>query len=142
MGRKSKTIDNPTRKHYILEIIKAVITAIVISLAGILILAFIIRAASIDTSVLPIINQVIKGIAILTACLVCLRLPKNGWVRGIVVGLVYVILAFIIFSLLNGAQFNFGLNVLNDIAVGAVSGLLSGIISGLIRKRAVAKGKA
>jgi len=141
--RKSKPpIENPTKKHYILEIVKAVITAIVISLASILILAFIVRAASIDTGILPIINQVIKGVAILIACLVCLRLPKNAWVRGIVVGLIYVILAFVIFSLLNGAQFNFGLNVLNDVAVGAVSGLLSGIISGLIRKRAVARGKA
>jgi len=138
MGRRNKeAIANPTKKHYIIEIIKAVVTAVVISLAAILIMGFIIRAASIGTNALPIINQVIKGVAILIACLVCLRLPKNGWLRGIVIGLVYVFLAFIIFSLINGAQFSMDVSFLNDIAVGAVSGLLSGIIATLIRKKKV-----
>ena len=132
---KKEVVANPTGKHYMLEVVKAVIVAVVISLAGILILAFLIPALNISNNVIPIINQVIKGLAILVSCLIALRLPKNGWVRGIVVGLVYVILAFVIFSLLNGAQFNFGLNVLNDVALGAVSGLISGIISSLIRKR-------
>jgi len=132
---KSKEIINPTAKHYMLEIVKAVIMAVIISLAGILILAFLIRALNIATEVLPIINQVIKGVAIFVSCLFALRLPKNGWVRGIVVGLVYVLLAFVIFSLLNNATFQMGLNVLNDIALGAVSGLISGIVATLIRKR-------
>jgi len=137
MREKSKAseIANPTAKHYMLEIIKAVILAIIISLAGILLLAFLIRALNIANHMLPIINQVIKGIAIFMSCLFALRLPKNGWMRGIVVGLVYVLLAFVIFSLLNGATFQMGLNILNDIAIGAVSGLVSGVAASLIRKR-------
>ena len=139
MGRRNKEqqIADPTKKHYILEIVKAVITAVVISLAAILILGFIIRAASVGTDALPIINQVVKGIAILVACLISLKLPKNGWLRGIVVGLIYVFLAYIIFSLIDGAQFRMDISFLNDIAVGAVSGLLSGIIATLIRKKKV-----
>jgi len=128
-------IANPTARHYFFEILKAIIIAVIISLAAILILAFIIKTANIPSNAIPIINQVIKGVSILTACLWCLKLPRNAWLRGLAVGVIYILLAFLIFSLLNSVQFNFGLNLLNDIALGSVSGLLSGIIAGLIRKR-------
>jgi len=134
MGRVKQDVAVLDTKHYTLEVIKAVVIAIVISLAAILLLAVLIRAANIPTEAIPIINQVVKGASILIACLVCLRLPKNGWLRGLIVGLVYIILAFIIFSLLNGANFSFGLSILNDIALGTVSGLVSGIMATLIRK--------
>ncbi|MCL2796522.1 MAG: TIGR04086 family membrane protein [Firmicutes bacterium] len=132
---KREQIANPTARHYFFEILKAVIVAVIISLAAILILAFLIKTANIPSDTIPIINQVIKGVSILTACLLCLKLPKNGWLRGLAVGIVYILLAFLIFSLLNSAKFSFGLNLLNDIALGSVSGLLSGIIAGLIRKK-------
>ncbi len=131
--RKREVIANPTAKNYTAEIIKAVVVAVIISLAAILIEALVVKFAGVPTGALPIINQVIKGVSILAACLICLRLPKNGWLRGIIVGLVYIVLAFVLFSLLNGAKFKFGLSILNDIALGAVSGLLSGIIAGVIR---------
>ncbi|MCL2062120.1 MAG: TIGR04086 family membrane protein [Firmicutes bacterium] len=135
MRRKKEIVANPTAKHYISEAIRAVVVAVIISLAAILLLALLIRLLNISTNAIPIINQVIKGVSILVACLICLRLPRNGWLRGLIVGIVYVLLAFVIFSLLNGAQFTFGLNVLNDIALGAVSGLISGIISNLVRSK-------
>jgi len=133
--RKREEVLNPTKKHYILEMVKAVIVAVIISLVAILIFAFIIQAANIADNVIPIVNQIIKGVAILVSCLICLRLPKNGWLRGLAVGLVYIAVSFLIFSLMNRATFNFGLNLLNDVAIGAVSGLISGIIASLIRKR-------
>lgn len=131
---KSQAV-NPTAGNYFFEIIKAIIIAVIISLAAILALAFLIKAVNIPADIVPIINQAIKGVSILAACLWCLKLPRNGWIRGIVVGVVYILLAFVIFSLLNGAKFNIGLNLLNDIALGSVSGLLSGVIAGLIRAR-------
>ena len=127
-------IANPTAKHYFFEIVKAIIIAVIISLAAILVLAFLIKTANIPSDTIPIINQIVKGASILIACLLCLKLPRNGWLRGLAVGIVYILLAFVIFSLLNSAKFNFGLNLLNDIALGSVTGLLSGIIAGLIRK--------
>ena len=137
MPRRRKELPaNPTRKHYTLEIVKAIVIAIILSLIGILILAFLIPALNIEQRIIPIINQVIKGVVILVACLISLRLPKNGWLRGILVGLVYVFMAFMLFSLLAGARFDFGLTLLNDVALGAVTGLVSGIIASLIRKRA------
>ena len=46
--------------------------------------------------------------------------------------LTYCITTFIIFSLLDG-EFKIGLCLLNDIALGAISGLISGIIAVNIR---------
>lgn len=130
MKSESKKISN----SYALEIIKAIVIAILISLVSILIMAFAIKIFNIPTTIIPIINQVIKGLSILLACLFSLKLPNNGWLRGIFVGILYVIIAFVIFSLLDG-KFVFGLNCLNDIAIGSISGLISGIISVNIRKK-------
>lgn len=120
-------------KSAVLEVVKTVIVAVIISLVAILLMAFLIKLFNISTAAIPIINQVIKGVSILAACLICIRTPSNGWIKGIVSGLLYIALAFVIFSLLNG-QFKFGLNILNDVAIGSVSGMISGIIAVSIRK--------
>ena len=110
-------------KSAVFEVIKSVIVAVIISLVAILLVAFMIKLFNISTTAIPIINQVIKGLSVLIACLICIRTPSNGWIKGIVVGL----------SLLDG-QFKFGLNILNDVAIGGVTGMISGIIAVSIRK--------
>ena len=120
-------------KSAVFEVVKTVIVAVIISLVAILITAFLIKLFNISTTAIPIINQVIKGVSILVACLICIKTPSNGWIKGIVSGLLYIILAFVIFSLLSG-KFEFGLNILNDVAIGAGSGMISGIIAVSIRK--------
>lgn len=120
-------------KSAVFEVVKAVIVAVIISLVAILLVAFMIKLFNISTNAIPIINQVIKGLSVLIACLICLKTPSNGWIKGIVVGLLYIMLAFVIFSLLDG-QFKFGLNILNDVAIGGISGMISGIIAVSIRK--------
>lgn len=117
----------------VLEIIKSVIVAVILSLIFILLAALLIKVCNIKTSSIPIINQVIKGVSVLAACLLCLKTPTNGWLKGIVVGIVYIIIAFVLFSLLDGA-FEFSLKLLNDAAIGTVTGCLSGIIAANIRK--------
>ncbi|MDR2201747.1 MAG: TIGR04086 family membrane protein [Clostridiales bacterium] len=121
------------RKSAVFEVLTAVITAIIVSLLSILLVAFLIKAVNISTSAIPVINQVIKGVSILIACLICLKTPRNGWLKGICAGLLYIALAFIVFSLLSGS-FTWGINVLNDVALGAVSGMVSGMIASAVRK--------
>ncbi|MCL2862274.1 MAG: TIGR04086 family membrane protein [Firmicutes bacterium] len=119
----------------VFEVIKAVIVAVIFSLVAILLLALFIRVLNIGAGAIPIINQVIKGISILFACLICLRIPKNGWIKGLFVGLIYIVIAFILFSILDNGNFNFGLNLLNDTAIGGVSGMISGILAIAIRRK-------
>lgn len=119
---------------YVLETVIAVFVALIISLILVVVAAFAIKLFSIPDNAIMIINQVIKGLSILVAGLICLKLPNNGWLRGFIVGLVYILLAFVVFSLLSG-EFTFGLSLLNDAVLGGVSGLISGIIAVNIRKR-------
>ena len=121
------------KKSPILEVVKAVIIALIISLVGVLLAALVIKLFNVPSGAIPIINQVLKGVSVLVACLVSFKIPKNGWVKGIAVGLFYTALAFVIFSLLDGA-FKFDLTILNDVAIGCVSGFLSGIITANISK--------
>ena len=120
--------------NYFLETIIAVFVALIISLILVVVAAFAIKLFNIPDNAIMIINQVIKGLSILIAGLICLKLPNNGWLRGFIVGLVYILLAFVVFSLLSG-EFTFGLSLLNDAVLGGVSGLISGIIAVNIRKR-------
>jgi len=121
-------------KSYSLEMFKAVIIALIISLVLILISAAIIYFTNIPTSAIPIINQIIRGIAILITAILVFRLPSNGWIRGIIFGVLYTIITFVVFSLMAPEGFNFGLSLLNDIAFGAVMGLICGILCVNLRK--------
>ena len=114
----------------VLEIIKALITGIILSLILVLLAALIIKVFNIKTGAIPIINQFIKGVSILCGCLFAFKGKKNNWLRGIITGVAYIALSFVIFSLLDGT-FSFGLHVLNDLALGSVTGMLSGILSSL-----------
>ncbi len=87
--------------NYLVETLIAVFAAVVISLLSVIVAAFIIKLCNIGDGAIMVINQVIKGISILLACLICLRLPSNGWIRGFIVVIVYIALAFVIFSLLS-----------------------------------------
>lgn len=121
-------------KHYTLEIIKAVIIALILSLLLVLLAAFIIKIANLDTGLVAVFNQIIRSLSIFVACLFSLRLHGNGWLRGIIAGLLYSILAYVIFSLIGGG-FSFDLTLLNNLVLGMVSGLISGIIAMLIRRK-------
>ncbi len=118
---------------YLKEIICALIVALIVTLVSVLGAAFAIKTFNISTEYIGIINQVIKGASIFIAALCCLKKPGARFVRGILTGIAYILLAFVVFSLFNGS-FNFGVSLFNDAVLGAVSGLLSGIAASIIRK--------
>lgn len=124
---------------YFLEAIKALIIAVIITLVLILVEAVVIKFCNIPTNIIPILNQIIKGISILVGILIAMKLPHNGWVRGIIIGVLYIAISFVVFSLMQH-KFNIGINILNDVAIGAVTGMISGIIAANVRGgRALAK---
>ncbi len=114
----------------VFEVIKALIIAVILSLVLVLLAAFALKLFNIKDGVIPVINQVIKGVSILVGCLVAVRHKQNTWLKGIVIGILYIALAFVIFSLLDG-EFSFGLHILNDVVLGSITGLVSGILAGL-----------
>ena len=136
--RKSRTISAP-REHkdrsFLLAIIKGSLIALCISLVGILIFAFILKFASISDKAIRPINQIIKGVSVLVGVFVAMRkVDKMGLVGGLLIGLVYTILAFIVFSLLDG-NFEFNLTLLNDLLFGGIMGAICGIIAVNVKRR-------
>lgn len=117
------------------EFIKALIVAIIVTLLSVLIFAVVIRFCSIDTAYIVIINQIIKCVSILVSMLVCFTRRANGWLRGFIFGLVYVFASFLLFSAFS-SEFVFDLKLLNDCALGGVTGLIAGIIVVNVKKEA------
>lgn len=117
-----------------LVVLKGVFWALTVSLLCVLIFAFIIKFTNISESAIMPINQVIKVLSILVGCfVVSKKIKNNGWLWGLIIGAVYTLLAFLVFSILDG-EFRFTLSLLNDLVFGAVLGLISGIITFALRK--------
>ena len=122
-------------KTKILSIIKGAFWGVAFSLICILIFALIIKFTSISEKAIFPINQIIKVLSILFACfIVGKKVKKGGLFVGLFTGILYTIVAFVIFSILDGS-FSFGLSVLNDLTFGAILGMISGILCINIRNR-------
>lgn len=124
--------DGNKRTGYVLEMVKALIVALIITLLLEVLGAFLVKQFNWKDNSLRIINQVIKGVSVFLSALFCFRSPNNGWVRGIIFGILYIAVSEFVFALLNQAQghsFVFDISLLNDVAIGSVTGLISGIIA-------------
>lgn len=128
-------MENEVKKSTaIFETVKALIIAVILSLVSVLLAALVIKLFNLGNGAIPIINQVIKGVSILLGCLIAIKSKHNSWLKGIVIGILYIALSFVIFSLLDG-EFSFGLGILNDVALGSITGMVSGILAGLKKQR-------
>jgi len=118
----------------LLPILKGAFFAISASLLCVLAFAFILKFTPLSESYISPINQGIKIFSILLGCFVMTKQIKHkAWFWGAIVGLSYTILAFIIFSILDG-NLSFNLSLLWDILFSMLIGAISGLICNLIRK--------
>ncbi len=129
--------DNPAKKTMIISILKGCLTALCVSLVGILIFAFILKFTNISDSVINPVNQVIKGVSIFLGVFIGLKKEKEmGLVSGLLIGLIFTMLAFTVFSILDG-RFVFDRTLLNDMLFGGIMGAICGIICVNIKKSSV-----
>ncbi len=125
MEKTKKLQNNGT----LIATLKGSLTAVVISLIGILFFAFVIKLFGITDEFLRPVNQVIKGLSILIGVFTGLKKYKqNGFIIGILIGLIYTLLAFIVFSTLNGS-FKLDKTLLNDVLFGGIMGAICGVIA-------------
>lgn len=132
--KKESTKTSPKVGGIYLEILKGLTIALIISLILILAMALVITFADVSDTVIAIINQVIKAVSLLIAGIVSFKEKSKGWKKGLILGVIYVIAAFIIFSLMEG-KFTFGWNILFDLIAGALMGIVCGIFAVNLRKR-------
>ena len=134
MKLKARILKSDEKKGNVKPIIKGVLVALAISLVAILLFAFLLRWTNISDSLIVPVNQVIKGVSIFLGVFFGLKKVKqNGIINGLIIGFLYTIVAFLVFSLLDGA-FCFDKSLLNDILFGTIIGAICGIICVNLKK--------
>lgn len=135
MKMKAKKLEERgTAKSVVLSILKGSVYALCISLVCVLVFAFCLKFTPLSESLITPINQVIKGVSIFLGVLLGLKKQKEmGLASGLLIGLVYTIVAFFAFSALNHS-FVFDRTLVNDIIFGTIIGGICGIICVNLKK--------
>ena len=116
-----------TGKDFVLQTVSGAGIATICTLVGILLFALVLKAATMSSVAVKVVNQFIKVLSVFVGCFFCLR-GKGGWIKGLVAGLLYMCIAYLIFSLLGGKGAVEGLFVV-DLLFGAVTGAISGVLA-------------
>ncbi len=136
MKARANKMEEKKDASVFLSVVKGSIIALIFSLVGILIFAFCLKFTSLSDKLITPINEVIKGLSILLGVMFGLRkLRKMGLVSGLLIGLIYTLVAFVTFSLLNGG-FVFDMTLVYDVIFGSLIGGICGIICVNIKKTA------
>jgi len=132
---KAKTLKNEKQNSAAwLAIAKGVFVGLCVSFVGILLFAFILRFSSVSDKVIAPVNEVIKGVSIFLGVFIGLKKHKKmGLLNGILIGFLFTIVAFLVFSLLDGT-FCFDRTLVNDIIFGSIIGAICGIICVNLKK--------
>lgn len=134
MKIRAKSLEEKRSTSVFLSIVKGSLIALCVSLVGILIFAFCLKFTSLSDKLITPINQVIKGISIFLGVFFGLKGRKDkGLVSGLVIGLAYTIVAFLVFAILN-SSFVFDLTLVYDIIFGTLIGGICGIICINVKK--------
>lgn len=112
---------------HLIQIAKAVVLSVLFCVVAVLIFSVVLQFASLSESVIKPVNQCIKAFAILFGCFFALK-GEKGWLKGIVSGLLTVMLTYLVFAMVGG-DFSLSWLILAELAFGAVAGLLSGIVA-------------
>ena len=119
------------RKSLILQSLKAGLLSLVFSCIGILVLALIAKLCNIGETVLPIINQVLKVIAVAVGTIISVK-DEKFLLKSIIGALIYWALSLALFAIMGG-QFIFW-----QIALDLGVSLVAAIVVGLIKSRKAA----
>ncbi len=135
MKMKAKKLEERgAAKSVVLSILKGSVYALCISLVCVLVFAFCLKFTPLSESLITPINQVIKGVSIFLGVLLGLKKQKEmGLASGLLIGLVYTVVAFFAFSALNHS-FVFDRTLVNDIIFGTIIGGICGIICVNLKK--------
>ena len=126
MSVKSST-KNLMLNNVILDFLKGVIVALMLSLGLILLFAFCLKWFDISDSLIAPVNLIIKGVSVLVGSILAIKGESKGLLKGVCFGAIYIFFAFVIFSFLAGS-FSLNLSFCLDLLFAALLGGLVGIV--------------
>ena len=119
----------------ILHSIKGTIIALCVAMVFILVFAFAVKWFALSEGVINPINQIIKIVSIFFGVLGACKISQNKFfIKGLIVGGLFALTSFVLFSMLNNFTFTFNMTVVWDIVFGALTGALCSIAVYYIKK--------
>ncbi|MDD3832140.1 MAG: TIGR04086 family membrane protein [Clostridia bacterium] len=108
------------------QVLRTGLTSLIVCTILVLMLALVVKIFGIPTSVLPVINQVIKVVSAILGSLFTVR-GDRGLIKGILGAVLFLILSTVLFTLLGGILVwgQVGIDALLEIVAGALSGLIA-----------------
>ena len=117
-----------TSNNNIIRIFKGLIFSFIITLISIFVFAILLTYTNISENIIPIVIIILTFISILIGSIMAVKkISRNGMLNGGIIGGGYVVLIYLISSILNTG---FSLNVYTIIMI--IAGITSGIIGGII----------
>lgn len=119
--------NSSTKKNSVICYLKGLIVAMLVTFALIILLACSLKWFSLDEKYITPINLAIKTISVVIGSLIAIKSESKGLVRGILFGLLYIVLAFAIFSILAKTivlDLSFILDVVFSCLAGGIVGIL------------------
>ena len=119
----------------ILAIIKSCLFGLIVTLIGTVILAVILKFADIPNKIVSYLNDIIKAVSLFVVVLFLKKSSSDKLLlRAVIAGVVYWVLSFIIFSVLNGG-FSFDLSILFDLLFAIIVSVVATIMFKLTSKK-------
>jgi len=116
--------DNPS----VGAVVRGVMYSVIITMLMVLIFAGVLIAFPIDNSVIKPVVQVIKVLSIFLGVMVAMRvIEKKAWLSGGIVGLLYTVFAFFVFSIIF-SDFSIASGLLTDMIFATIIGALSAMV--------------
>lgn len=117
--------------RFLFQVAKAVIAAVVFSIAAVLLFALAIKLFSIPSSAIAVVTRIIKAFAIAGGAVLFIK-EERGLLKGIAAGALGAAVTYLIFAAIAGGEFS--ILFLAELLFGAVIGGIAGIIAVNIRK--------
>lgn len=112
----------------VIRIFKGLMFSFIITLISIFIFSIILTYTNVSEKIIPIVIITVTFASILIGSIVGIRkITKNGMINGGIIGGIYVMLLYLISSILN-TGFTFNLYSIIMIIAGIMAGIIGGII--------------
>lgn len=110
--------------------LKGALAAGVFAVLSMLLLALLLKMGLISEGTIPVANQVLKVLGIAVASYLAVRQKcSHPWFRGMVAGLLFMVLGLLVFSVAVGS-FSLNASTLLDMGMGLAIGALAGLVFG------------
>jgi len=107
--------------------LKSALLGLIISLVLVLVFAIVVKLTGLNSSMIGIVNQVIKILSVFFGVLFGVVDKKRWLFKGALGGALFAIISFLIF-LFMGNQFN-GVTLITDLAICVATGIVASLLS-------------